>query len=186
MTEPTAPAEPTEPTEPAAPATYALPGSPPTGTRLKGRSGKIYHRVPPAAHWSNNPLPADAYGYWAEVNDDAETPTLYGWHWLLLEDGPLAGIPPTPEEIEEERLYGPVGARWGDPGTPCPFLGCALGVGHIGWHRRDDGSEFTFDPDPSLTPPSTKPHMDVLCTCGRPAMHEPGCPRRERMEGTGQ
>lgn len=182
-------------TKPEPVVTYAIPGPPPTEHKVTDMLGVVWIRMKDGLFTELDP----DTGRPANVNQ-AET-----WVWLL-QQGPLTLVPWTEEEKAEHELYGPPGARWGDPHTPCPwwesFMGptdgsCALGIHHIGLHRNSKGEALgeTPAPDQALPPydqPSEvaggagiSPHeaAETPCTCGNPAVHQPGCPRFERTSG---
>lgn len=95
---------------------------------------------------------------------------FYAWGALAIEERGHFDV--VPQDPEDARLYGPIGERWGDPTQPCPYTGCALKLGHIGPHV-DAGDQ---DISPTDSEP-VKGHNPVICTCGHPDNHRPGCPR---------
>lgn len=175
--------------------TYSLPGAPPSEHRVRDAKGRIFAR--------ERNLPDDGYSYgpwgsWVQIGDgenlfpaelfhDEPFQLRYAWG-PLLHFGPLTLIPFTEQEKAVAAVYGPPGARWGSPGTPCPYEGCALSVGHIGAHRGPDGSPLGVTmPDGSLVPFQGRisPHeaAEFPCTCGHPGQHRPGCTRYSRLTG---
>lgn len=153
---------------------YQLPGRPPAGRHVQAlgstwlclRDGRF------------------AYAEGAGVD---ETVRHRDWYELFAH-GSVRLLPLTDEERASEALYGPIGARWGDPDTPCPYIGCAQGVGHTGDHVNEHGEHL------GVTPEATEPHPTggavglsqakaVRCTCGNPANHQRGCPRYARVAG---
>ena len=189
--------------------TYALPGPPPTGRHVMTPSGKVFERTTFGTGAQFGP-----WGAWHDV-EESDRPDIDRWHisWAeLLIKGPLVLLPLNEIERAQAILYGPPGARWGDPNTPCgyglrdarsvpeKFLGmeCDLGQGHIGAHKDEHGIELPIlstyqdPPAPNTTsypngrPPAAAlpPHVvNDPCTCGHPAAHRAGCPRRHRAMG---
>lgn len=170
------------PTEEPEPVTYALPGAPPTGRRVKSSTtGETFLRVPTER---NENWEAWFSGAWIALGKPEGPAKLsgairYSWPVLLAMKGPLILDPLTATELTEEHLYGPVGQRWGDPNICCPYKRCSYGVGHVGVHRDEHGAalglEHRIDEEIHAGPD--------FCTCGTPARHQPGCPRRDRISG---
>lgn len=174
--------------------TYSLPGAPPTGSQVMTTMGLVFERRP--AH--EYPSIDDAWGVWEEVG--AEDPMVSTWGPLLTRYGTLTLLPESPEERALAAVYGPAGARWGDPDTPCPYVGplgpdegthktCALGIGHVGPHRdwEDEPLGMTSGTWTRRTSAAVAPQdMQDLCTCGSPGRHKVGCPRHIRTTGTHQ
>lgn len=170
------------------PIVLELPGPPPTGRRVT--NGK--------STWERH-ASDDRDGAWVCVDG----PDPYGhpmsWLGLIGTYRRLTLVPLTEEELSDEELYGPVTARWGDPGTPCPYSGCSLGHGHAGPHK-DAALEILdlLDADPWGTK-TTAAHVptpsglrdavgrelsdDVACTCDHPERHRPGCARYPATTG---
>lgn len=172
--------------EPEPAETYRLPGAPPTGRHVLTANGCVYRRE---SHASEEFLP---WGAWLLVRDPeaphGPDPDGYLSWAQLLELGPLTLLPESEYERAQAVLYGPAGARWGDPDTPCPYKECTLGTNHIGTHKDVDGNPLgvrPVDTDGRIHNPGITPHMAsrVFCTCGSPAMHKPDCPRYSRMTG---
>lgn len=116
------------------------------------------------------------------------------------------------EDAHDIELYGPHGARWGNPNKPCPFVGltgpCTLGLNHSRRHIDGNGNAMEFAinvtdeilseatgmvgtmfvvdyaPGHEHDPFRTRVKPDDACTCGNPAEHQPGCPRYARASGT--
>lgn len=164
---------------------YELPGPPPTGRKVQSHDGGVFQRE--HAH------DEDYFGTWGRWVDQ-ETGMSWNWLALLRQRGPLFLLELTDKEIEEERLYGPIGARWGFPDEPCPYrdhgrinpitsatVACTLGRGHIGPHLDENGIELgldrEFNPDKAADPSA------VWCTCGNAGAHLPHCPRYKRLTG---
>lgn len=161
------------------PTTYAIPGAPPTDRKVTNE----------VRTWQRH-----KDGLWFDLDD----PGARGWEWveLLQDHGPVRLVPLTVQEHADAVLYGPPGARWGDPDTPCPYYTtvdnltggqpqgvCALGVGHISVHRDSTGQalgQTTAPPDDAPTAAvGVTPHEASRrpCTCGDPARHRQGCAR---------
>jgi hypothetical protein len=115
------------------------------------------------------------------------------WFDLLAEWGPVYLVSLNESDDEDARLYGPPGARWGQPDVPCPYVDgqlppgeCTLGQGHIGPHVDSDGYPLgqTVVTIADLSAGRITPQEAALtaCTCGHPAVHRPGCPRYNRWE----
>lgn len=172
---------------------FALPGAPPTGRRVKSTlTGQEFIRVTPNETDMPGSTVAPAtenvwrYGVWIETGREDGGPQVYGdanrmsWPMLLVHYGPLRLLPLTTQEQVEEVLYGPVGARWGEPGIPCPYQECHYGTGHVGPHRNEHGAALGYNRDLQMVPYS--PDLDY-CSCNQPARHKPGCPRYEQLTG---
>lgn len=179
------------------PVTYQLPGAPPTERKVTD-GGRTWVRHPSGA--------------WASAFDS--NPEVF-WTWAELLDsyGILTLVPLTPDEEQEAALYGPPGARWGDPHTPCPYgsygaislgvtvyidiepdvlddapIRCVLGVGHVGPHIDQNGNWLgqTVATEFNLAGSAgitPQQAAQTPCTCGNPAQHQPGCPRYVRVRG---
>lgn len=190
--------------------TYAIQGAPPTGRTVRDQNGNLWTR-------HSTPLTFDPddgedlahfgqWGVWRFQPDPFTVAYERPWYELLARYGPVTLEPLTDEEIASETLYGPVTARWGNPDEPCPYrehlpgaiatgamvagpwVGCSLGVGHIGWHRDDAGNELRGQSDAPLVPAgdtSITPAeaSRVPCTCGHPERHRPDCARYPRISG---
>jgi hypothetical protein len=173
--------------EPDPAATYRLPGAPPTGSHVLASGGSVWQR-------QNNPDSGDysIWGAWLMVASpvggyDPEPAVWKSWG-ELLELGPLVLLPETEHERALAVLYGPAGARWGNPYKECPYQECTLGTNHVGPHKDVDGLALGLteaDPDGKVHRAGITPHeaSRVLCTCGTPAMHKPECPRFPRITG---
>jgi hypothetical protein len=171
----------TQALRPEAPTSYRLPGAPPTGSHVLTNPGGVFVRVPDRADSQGQ------WGMWEEVRDDDETPIQVPWS-LLLEYGPLILLPETEKDRASAVLYGPVGARWGDPDSPCPYRDCGLGLNHTGPHKDPQGTPLGVteaDPGGRVHTSSITPGVNsqVICTCGTPANHQPQCPRFPRTSG---
>lgn len=161
---------------------YSYPGAPPIGRRVRSIvNGQVFVRVQTT---EDEPMFLD------ESNNGTGP-----WPWdTLIQYGPLELLPLTDQEIEDERIYGPIGARWGFPDRPCPYrdhsridpktsavVSCALGRGHIGPHldknKNPLGLDREFNPDQASDPSA------VWCTCGQPGLHLEHCPRYTRLTG---
>ena len=175
----------------AEPITYQLPGAPPSGRSVRTAAGQVYKR--------DERTPADdlGYGQWGSwtlmPKDDTVVAVDQRCSWgALLHAGPLTLLDLTDQEWDDARIYGPPGARWGNPNEPCQFSGrpnlnakldipmdlrpCTLGVGHVGYHTDSEGNRLYGDggaEDVRVGP----------CNCGHPGRHQPGCPRYELMAG---
>ncbi len=164
--------------------TYTLPGPPVTGRRVTTATaddpfmGKVFRKEPDGTFMCIHGGPHE----------------VWSWAGLLGFFGTLTLIPLTEREKAHEKLYGPLGARWGDPEEPCPYRGCQLGIGHIQAHidRSGDplGQTTATETDPlgELAPWSASgisPHeaSEVPCNCGHPERHTPECPRGQRIYG---
>jgi hypothetical protein len=174
------------------PIVYDLPPEPVTERRLEDCDGAIWVRL------------SDGDYRLTEVGTSDFDPGTVGWRlpWvrLLVERRPLKLLPLTEREQAQAVLYGPPGARWGSPNTPCPYMHhypadegqasvtvlCALGRGHIGPHLDKEGDALPFTPAPEPTGAEEAAAREVICTCGNPAEHQPGCPRYERVSGDGE
>ncbi len=187
---------------PAEPTTrYVLPPAP-----LTGRVVKVHRRLPddtgnspglmmffrrrPDGTWQH--VQVDGGRWAADPDDDWE----YSWLEILGLDvfEPAELVPLSDVEQEDERLYGPSHARWGDPYQPCPWFHteagqttfCAMGVEHTGPHKDATGnplgqtvaSGVAYDNAAGLAVA-----RDTPCTCGRPDRHQPGCPRFAQVSG---
>lgn len=175
----------------AEPITYQLPGAPPSGRSVRDSVGRVWKRDERIANESLY----GQWGSWTEIDTDDGSVSLLdnrvAWT-MLLQYGPLTLLDLTEQEWEDARIYGPPGARWGNPAEPCPFVGrpnlnakldvpmdlrnCKLGVGHIGVHTDCEG--YTLYGDGAATDVKVDP-----CNCGRPGRHQPGCPRYELTAG---
>src|SRR5688500_2202948 len=99
--------------------TFSIPGAPPAGRKVAARNGMVYQRrdaTPAEAETFS--IGAQQWGMWEPISRDEYGNRLsthwYFWYALLAEHGPVTLLP---EDVdpEETRLYGPPGARWGDP-----------------------------------------------------------------------
>lgn len=172
--------------------TYAIPGAPPTGRHVATAAGAVFVRThvadPEHGQW----------GTWLELT---VTPLNHLSWPELLTLGPLVLLPLNTKELADAILYGPPGARWGDPDEPCPWgqhsarkptldmLGkeCALGIGHTGPHCDPAGNPYnqTEETDHRWHYAAvTREDLDTPCNCGRPAAHRPHCNRFARVAGT--
>lgn len=164
----------------AVPVRLVLPGRPETGRTVRDVAGKLWRCLPDGELES---LPGD------EEEGPGWSVTI-GWLALLLR-GPVDLLPLTPAEEADAALYGPPGARWGDPATPCPYSAgyavCALGVGHIGPHKDADGNALGLtdvDEDQGVTTARVDVEdTETPCTCGHPEAHTPDCARFPRRSG---
>jgi hypothetical protein len=161
--------------------TFTLPGAPPTGRcvqRVKDEEVWI-REIPPVDE-------ADYYGPWGAWRHIISGSLS---HWCeVLARGPVTLLPYTAREEALTALYGPPEGRWGDPDTPCPYQGCALGTGHSSWHLDEDGRPLGVTVGErhhtGFTASVTREDLETMCTCGHPARHEPGCARYSRVTGT--
>jgi hypothetical protein len=148
---------------------YAWPAPPPTGTTLADPLG--FHWRSAGEAWKATPGPNGM------IRTDRDgLPETWTWPELLQQSGVLRVVPRTPEQRAEDRLYGPVGARWGNPDQPCPYTTCDLGVGHIGPHVDDHGVDIPV-PTGDVSLSTVAEAMKVICTCGHPSAHTRDCPR---------
>jgi hypothetical protein len=148
-------------------AVFALPAPPPIGTKLGDDQGNVWQVIDRAAE-EPHPLLTTV----RDEHDDRPVMTRE-WH-VLLAESPLTLLQLTDQEQELARLYGPPGARWGNPDEPCHNIVCALGTGHAGPHVDSAGEPVPAlfrDEEPSIGI-DTRP-----CTCGNHSSHEPTCPR---------
>jgi len=173
--------------------TYQIPGAPPTETKVASSKD--------ASHWTrlND-------GMWARLGYVPDgTPHTLAWVELLDLHGPVWIVDRSAQDLADDVLYGPPGARWGNPQEPCPFsrldplpypyaepapgvikTPCSLGRGHTGPHRSQDGAVLFGGAEPDVS--GLTGNMGVVgpqepCTCGHPAAHQPGCPRHTRISG---
>lgn len=149
-----------------------IPAPPPIETEVSDRHGEVYQvqrdpdGSPVIVRWGHH-----------EVGWRGDR---IPWAVAYAELGPITPIDQNPDDA---RLYGPWGARWGNPGVSCPYPGCALGMGHTGRHLDDDGAELGPElvPFAELGPAYTDlaPLADMAepCNCGHPEAHTPSCPR---------
>lgn len=181
--------------------TYSLPGQPTTGRTVSGSTQEADRT------WKRH-----TDGTWelmtSTLGDNAEEmPASVAvdrgdiWTWAeMLEECTLTLVPLTDAEKESELLYGPVGARWGNPDEPCPYWAylteealvqthCALGLNHVGVHEDREGRPLGVVPEAvgaARITAAISPQASVetgLCTCGHPGQHQPGCPRYDRVSG---
>ena len=160
--------------------TYSLPGAPPTESTVVTPGGKKFQRrylTGTGTHAELN------WGAWV-----GEDKSRWYWHDLLAEFGTLTLLD---TRDPTAALYGPPGARWGDPSQPCPYQGCALKLGHVGLHFDRWSTPFIAPPAPPGTNPGwragvTREDFETLCTCRHPSNHLPGCPRYGRIKGPDQ
>lgn len=174
------------------PTSYAIPDAPVTDRKVS--NGR--------AEWQRL-----ASGLWRHVHnhheDDVFTTADMPWWLLLAEQGPVHLVPLTELDEADAVLYGPPGARWGDPDRPCPFgeaeflpgvgsstwIPCALGFHHAGGHVDLAGNDLGMTvadpgpPDPSVGRITTQEAAADPCTCGQPAEHLPECSRYGRTTG---
>lgn len=171
---------------PTDPDRYAMPGAPPAGRKVRDQAGQIWKITGQTSQ-------ASPFGPWwptvvlAGRDELGPVAPLSRWWPDLLTLGPVVLVPLTPDEVDDERLYGPIGARWGDPSQPCHFPDCRLGVGHIGAHLDDDDQPLGRFTDPIVLDgvtvwpqPSDQDDGPNLtpCTCDeRGTGHAPSCPR---------
>lgn len=168
-----------------APVTYSLPGAPVTGRRVTTSTtpgdpyagGALIFRKEPDGTFTCLAL--------AEIS---APDNIWSWSGILATFGTVTLIPLTDKEKEHEKLYGPLGARWGDPFEPCPYRGCRLGVGHIQAHLDRDGNPILVDLDALAASAdlnvSPQEAAETPCNCGHPERHTPECPRGQRIYGT--
>jgi len=168
-------------TRPAVVVRYDMPGPPPVGRAVRRISQPDIIHEPDDQHpepWTT-PAPPDTR-VWIRMdygdfmirggrNEHGQLVTSIPWVRLLEQHGPLELIPLTLQEQAEEVLYGPVGARWGNPDEPCPIPTCAFGLNHTGKHVDRLGYEV-------IVIPRDMPD-GAYCTCGRPSAHHPTCDR---------
>ena len=158
---------PNAPAEQGEPYVYRVPFPPPSGRRVRShKTGQV---------WVIDPT--------GDVARDDDRSIVLTWGQLIGDHGPLELLELTPEETASEAVYGPIGARWGDPDTPCAYEGCALGTGHAQTHRDAAGNVL------GMTEKATEKYVDPppgqmlsrICTCGvvkhTAKQHEPGCAR---------
>lgn len=188
--------------EPAPPAVrYELPGQPVTGRHLLDCEG---------ATWVKRDHDEYQHVRTYDPAIDQDVPIDDGdvltWGRLLSRYAPLELLDLTPAELESEKIYGPIGARWGNPDEPCPYIApsmpyhpdlsdadyrCSLGRGHVGVHTNAKGAQLgvtqldqRFDAagrEIHSVSVVTEEDRNTPCTCHRPDAHQPGCPRYERI-----
>ena len=147
------------------PYVYRVPFPPQAGRRVRDVNGHV---------WLIDPT-----GDVARTDD----PSIILTWGQLIATGPLALLELTDQEKASEDLYGPVGARWGIPGTPCAFGGCALDTGHAGVHQDQHGQALgvTAEATELYVQPPAGAMLSRICTCGvirhTALQHEPGCAR---------
>lgn len=149
------------------PPTYRMPYPPESGRRVRSHADDQVYVITPEGNVRLETLPGDP-----------DEPADMRWGDLLAA-GPAELLPLTDEETASARLYGRVGARWGKPGTPCAFTGCALDVGHVGPHYDQHGAglDLTHHADRQYVDPPRGMMLRRICTCGNHAQHQPGCAR---------
>ncbi len=158
---------PNAPADQGEPYVYRVPFPPPSGRRV--RSAKTGHV------WVIDPT--------GDVAREDDRSIVLTWSQLIGQDGPLELLELTDQERASEALYGPIGARWGDPDTPCAYEGCALGTGHGTVHRDAAGNPLgmTDKATEVYTDPPRGQMLSRICTCGvvkhTAKQHEPGCAR---------
>lgn len=157
--------------DPAPKPTYAIPNPPPLEYRVVDRTGQKWTHLKDAPGWFDR----DDSGRREE------------WVDLLDAFGPVTLDEWTDEERASFELYGPPGARWGNPAQPCSHYACSLGWGHTGLHINDVTGEPIEPPpaDGTTVDAGITPHesSETPCTCGHPDRHRPGCPRYARTAG---
>lgn len=165
--------------------TFSLEPQPVTGrvVRANTDSGPAYYRRQSGGLWERvEPVE----GRWFQVAAAPGMPSDCWWSELLTEHSQVELVPLTATEVEDERLYGPSHARWGDPYNWCPYVGCSLGIEHIGPHRNEQDQPLGLT-EPSGEVWDNATEIEVArrtpCTCGRPDRHLPGCPRYARVSG---
>ena len=168
--------------------TYSLPGQPTTGRTVTGtEDGQVAVTRSFRRHTD---------GEWTLVAsddpDDVDQIGVARWSWSEVLDAHSVTLDPlTAAEKESELLYGPVGARWGDPDKQCPWMDkisgkpCNLGLRHTGAHEDGHGNILGMTEE---AVGAARIHADAtpgqpLCTCGHPAAHEPACYRYGRVAG---
>lgn len=157
---------------------YEIPGAPPTERRVTDGTYT----------WQRQ-----ADGHWIDVAHPE--PLRWGWGELLAEYGPLTLVPLTPQDHADTILYGPPGARWGNPAVPCEYFTaavvggqvagvCALGTGHVGAHTDSAGQALgqttAADAPPIYAGVTPYQASQTPCTCGHPEQHRRGCARYNR------
>jgi hypothetical protein len=158
--------------------TYALPAPPPLESRVTNGI-----RV-----WTQIDHTGDI-SLWRDLDRPDVVPIP--WSILLEYRGPLRLV--EDQGAEDIRLYGPRGARWGNPDRPCWYgfgttdaVPCQLGENHAGPHKDIDGAVIgATEADGSNANAGISPAQaaEVPCTCGHPDAHWLGCPRRSRITG---
>lgn len=153
------------------PVWFELPGQPPVERRVRATDGTTYQRV--------------ATGMWKREDGKPDL-GWFSWAYILERHNRVQLVPLTDAELDDAKLYGPPGQRWGDPNEPCPYQPCALRLQHAGPHIDDEGNplaqtEATED-DPTFGR-VTRADLAVVCTCGQPGRHLPTCPRYARLTG---
>lgn len=198
--------------EPAAdaPVYFELPGAPVTERRVT--NGLRVWEKHPDGSWhliNGHHVPDQVGGHPAEAG-----PEVLSWPGLLAKYGRVQLVPLTEQEQADAVVYGPPGARWGNPHIRCPYqeravdghgapfdVRCTWGVGHIGAHIDATGTEMgmtelvdrraeEYGPGFAggrLDGVGITPHeaAEVPCTCGHPAQHQEGCARYARVAGRG-
>jgi hypothetical protein len=150
---------------------YEMPAPPVCERHVRDRYGSTWYRRTDGSF-----LLAD--------KDDAD-PAFFGvgyadqWPWLLDRRGPLELVPLTLDELAMAELYGPPGARWGDPSTPCGYPECSGGIHHAGGHFDEHGNPLgqTVADGSTTNANVTREDMERICTCLTPSAHTADCPR---------
>jgi hypothetical protein len=148
--------------EPGEPYKYRNPYPPPAGRKVRDRKGDIYV-ITPSGHARLDTTDDVADVRWGD----------------LLAAGPVELVELTDAEKASEPVYGPIGARWGKPGTQCAYQFCALDQGHVGGHYDQAGNQLgmTDHADRMYVDPPRGMMLRRICTCGNHAQHQPGCAR---------
>lgn len=166
------------------PVTYSLPGAPVTGRRVTTSTTGDPHAGGALIFRKE----ADGAFTCLALAEISAPNNIWSWSGILATFGTVTLIPLTDKEKEHEKLYGPLGARWGDPYEPCPYRGCTLGVGHIQAHLDRDGNPILVDLDAVAASAdlnvSPQEAAETPCNCGHPERHTPECPRGQRIYGT--
>lgn len=163
------------------PTVFTLPAEPNVGRQVTDKDGDSWERR--------------GDGLW-HISANADHPhTGLTWNQFATYF-PAILVEWTEADLAEHALYGPPGARWGDPNTPCPYIKfspatgdelgrCSLGLHHTGGHRDPWGNEIVpVEPDGSTTTAAvTAQDLAEPCTCGHPDAHIAGCARFERSVG---
>lgn len=163
-----------------------LTGPPPVGRRVT-YSGQTFRRVDVPPSWDDR---ATGNGLTYFVTEPPLATAYFTWDELIATYGHgLTLVPLTKAEEASEELYGPIGARWGNPDVPCPYPECVLGIRHARQHLDINGDPLGQTAPPAPDEPSVRVAASLAeataspCICGHPEQHQPGCPRYDRLRG---
>jgi len=175
--------------------------APPAGRRVRDKDGDIW--IVNRRGWSD---PDDPTGFVYPtvsivqlkgmdlIQPDVNTDGHLLWTDFLFRNGPAELVPLTDQEARDESLYGPYGARWGNPDVPCPYTltvpsagtwvtvqgaeivasgatqstyrhQCALGVGHAGPHRDRHDQVLGMTEPSGLSTTGRATELDLHTPC---------------------